>query len=183
MACVATKTALTTRDTRRGCNHTDNSKSSRVTLDPSAVQARASTSINNSPKTNQVKLYHVSLVFHHYLHLPFTRVLVRFIVSPRKVILVSIRRVGGQLSPLQRPSQPIYPPLLPPASFFVLPTRSRLPEGPSQHGLKGHRTSRFTMSNSSSRSSYSTFSSTSSKPPANAPQRSGAGQCQMRILP
>ena len=39
------------------------------------------------------------------------------------------------------------------------------------------------MSNSSSRSSYSTFSSTSSKPPAKAPHRSGVGECQIRMLP
>ena len=39
------------------------------------------------------------------------------------------------------------------------------------------------MSNSSSRSSYSTFSSTSSKPPAKAPHLSGFGWCHIRILP
>lgn len=44
-------------------------------------------------------------------------------------------------------------------------------------------TKKRTISNSSSRSSYSTFSSTSSNPPANAPHRSGVGQCQMRTFP
>jgi hypothetical protein len=41
----------------------------------------------------------------------------------------------------------------------------------------------LTISNSLSRSSYSTFSSTSSNPPAKAPHRSGLGQCQISMLP
>jgi hypothetical protein len=40
-----------------------------------------------------------------------------------------------------------------------------------------------TRSNSDSPSSYETFSSASSNPPANAPHRSGEGLCQMRIVP
>jgi hypothetical protein len=45
------------------------------------------------------------------------------------------------------------------------------------------REERLTISNSSSLSSYLTFSSTSSNPPAKAPHRSGVGQCQMSIVP
>ena len=40
-----------------------------------------------------------------------------------------------------------------------------------------------TISNSSSRSSYSTFSSTSSNPPAKAPHLSVLGQCHRSIFP
>ena len=84
----------------------------------------------------------------------------------------------------------IYRPPHPLHASYGAPSRLHPPvvtsaSSQSAHGLRTHeeRLHGRTMSNSSSFSSYTTFSSTSSKPPANAPHRSCTGQCQRRMLP
>lgn len=131
-------------------------------------------------------LHPIDILLNHDLHAPIRVIIIRLLRCPRHIVIV----VGDALYVLDLfarrvLNQTVDVNLL---VFCLLFTQSDLAfvflrcisvwtVAPTSSG------NRLTISNSSSRSSYSTFSSTSSNPPANAPHRSGVGQCHIRMLP